>query len=655
MKLSDFSFSACLSKYLTTSVICIIMGIFFVMPAHASVGTFPIASNSASMHCGFDGTNYLVGLENHTTSPATIGAQLIDSNGAKVDGLISPSNNSGISTNVAFDGTNYLLIWEYDPGGTGPGRFQIYGQFISKSGSLVGSSFAISSTGIWFDGVKTMAFGGGKYLVTYTRLIDPALGEGSTNRYIAGRMVSPDGSTGEEFRISSGYGDASDVAFDGTNFFVVWTEDQYDYEIRGRFVSTNGVPGTEISVNASLNPSDNPKSVTFDGTNYMVIWSDAIDQTKMLDVFGQQVSTSGALVGGVITITNENGPQMATTVAFDGINYLATWVDMTNASDWNLYGQYIKASDGSLVGSKFAISSATTNQMGGAGFVHGKYLALINTGVVMGESGISSVSGVDGLFITPVSAPTAPTVSSLSPSSGTIGSTITITGTNFVSGATTVTFNGILSINVIVTNSGQLTATVPSGATTGPIKVITSGGSATSTDFTLQKTLSINFSGSGSGTVKSTSPVISCLSPNPCHIDIAYLTPVTLSTQVSLGSTFSGWSDGCTGTNDCSLTMDGDKSVTAAFTVLQYLKNETTGTYYGTVQAALNGAFAGQVVRALAISMPDTSVTFNTGESALFHGGFSTLGDVTPTGYTTVKAPFTISSGSLVLDRLLVN
>ena len=118
-----------------------------------------------------------------------------------------------------------------------------------------------------------------------------------------GRFVNTDGSLGTEFRISSGSGKASDVAFDGTNFFVIWCEDSQDKEIRGRFVNLTGTPGTEISVNASTAPSDNPKSVAFDGTNYLVVWNDETSgaDTGTWDVFGQRVSPAGALVGGVIT------------------------------------------------------------------------------------------------------------------------------------------------------------------------------------------------------------------------------------------------------------------------------------------------------------------------------------------------------------------
>jgi len=472
-----------------TALACMLLILAALPAAPGAAAPFPIATGGASINSAFDGTNYLVGVENHQTSPTSIGAQRIDASGNKVGALISigtPYGN-GTVTNAAFDGANYLLIWEYDPGGTGAGRFQIYGQFISKAGVKVGSPFAISTPGIFFDGSKTMAFGGGKYLVTYSRLINP---DDSYDRYIAGRIVSPDGTMGDEFRISSGSGRESDVAFDGANFFVVWCKmdiNGYGYEIRSRFVSPAGVPGTEISVNNSAARSDNPKSVAFDGTNYMVIWNDEVGglDSGEWDVLGQRVSTSGGKVGDVITINSEAGRQLGTTVAFDGTYYLTTWMDMAYLSDWNLFGQYINQS-GTLVGSKVTISTAAGNQLGGTGFVNGRYLALINNGVVMGERhGITAVTGADGLFITPVSAPAAPTITSLGASSGAPGNPVIITGANYVKGATTVIFNGTLSTAVTVTDSGHLTAYIPSGATTGPIRVTTSGGTATSSSFTI--------------------------------------------------------------------------------------------------------------------------------------------------------------------------
>jgi IPT/TIG domain-containing protein len=72
-----------------------------------------------------------------------------------------------------------------------------------------------------------------------------------------------------------------------------------------------------------------------------------------------------------------------------------------------------------------------------------------------------------------------PVISSFTPTSGGVGTLVKITGSG-LTGATKVTFGGVAATFTV--NSGtQITATVPSGAVTGKIKITTAGGSATST------------------------------------------------------------------------------------------------------------------------------------------------------------------------------
>ena len=72
----------------------------------------------------------------------------------------------------------------------------------------------------------------------------------------------------------------------------------------------------------------------------------------------------------------------------------------------------------------------------------------------------------------------APAISGFSPSSGSPGTSVTISGSG-LTGASSVSFNGA-SAAFTVTTDTQISATVPNGATTGPISVTTSGGTATS-------------------------------------------------------------------------------------------------------------------------------------------------------------------------------
>ena len=111
--------------------------------------------------------------------------------------------------------------------------------------------------------------------------------------------------------------------------------------------------------------------------------------------------------------------------------------------------------------------------------------------------------------------PPPPTITSFTPTRGPVGTTVTITGTNFIN-VQTVTFNGVTAIFTI-NNATTLTAVVPSGATTGNISVSDSAGTAQSaTNFTvlppptvvslLPATLTLTQGGNGTLTVTISAP-----------------------------------------------------------------------------------------------------------------------------------------------------
>ncbi len=78
-----------------------------------------------------------------------------------------------------------------------------------------------------------------------------------------------------------------------------------------------------------------------------------------------------------------------------------------------------------------------------------------------------------------------PTVTGFTPMRGPAGTEVTLTGTHFL-GATAVEFNGVSAPRFEVVSETSLQATVPMGAASGPISVVTSGGTAVSADpFTL--------------------------------------------------------------------------------------------------------------------------------------------------------------------------
>jgi hypothetical protein len=84
----------------------------------------------------------------------------------------------------------------------------------------------------------------------------------------------------------------------------------------------------------------------------------------------------------------------------------------------------------------------------------------------------------DGGTLAEIGPPAAPTILALSPTSGAVGSKVTISGTNLL-GATKVTFNGKPAI-ITKDTAGKIKVVVPPGATTGRVQVSTAGGSAKS-------------------------------------------------------------------------------------------------------------------------------------------------------------------------------
>jgi hypothetical protein len=110
--------------------------------------------------------------------------------------------------------------------------------------------------------------------------------------------------------------------------------------------------------------------------------------------------------------------------------------------------------------------------------------ATVQNGAQSGPVIVTSPNGT-GTSSTNFTVGTAPVpqVTSFTPTSGPVGTKVTLTGTGFT-GATSVTFNGVADTTFKVVSDTQITATVPSTATTGKIAVTGLGGTGTSkTDF----------------------------------------------------------------------------------------------------------------------------------------------------------------------------
>jgi hypothetical protein len=95
-------------------------------------------------------------------------------------------------------------------------------------------------------------------------------------------------------------------------------------------------------------------------------------------------------------------------------------------------------------------------------------------------TGTITVTTPDDTATSPTAFLVTPKIKSFTPASGAVGTVVTINGTTF-SGAISVQFNGVPARKFKVKSNTVIIATVPVGATTGPIKVTTTSGSGNST------------------------------------------------------------------------------------------------------------------------------------------------------------------------------
>lgn len=338
--------------------------------------------NSQIQGLAFDGTNYLAGMVGDLTSDSNVTVQFFSPEGQLKGDRIS-LGETGTGPAIAFDGTNYLLVWadryvRFMDNGEDAGMTNIYGRFINPSGNFVGNKFTIV-TGAYIKGSMpaSIQFNGSNYFIIYKE-------DNGENDFgpAYGRFISPSGILlGSPFQISDdNVGEISIApAFDGTNYLIAFVVDSKN--IYGQFLSPAGaLVGTNFLIDESGNNSQNPVYIVFDGSKYMVVFHDdynlALDEhTPEWDIFARFVSTSGNVDTNKITICEHNKNPNIPTIAFDGTNFLTSWISM---DELRIKGRFFNT-NGKPVGDEIQIFDSVngTIPMGGVAlFADNKYLAV---------------------------------------------------------------------------------------------------------------------------------------------------------------------------------------------------------------------------------------------------------------------------------------
>ncbi len=162
-----------------------------------------------------------------------------------------------------------------------------------------------------------------------------------------------------------------------------------------------------------------------------------------------------------------------------------------------------------------------------------------------------------------VTAP-APTITSFNPTSGGVGTSVTITGTN-LNGATAARVNGTNGTIVGTPTSTSLTFTVGVGSTTGAVSVVTPGGTATGSTFTVTTPPTITSFNPTSGPV-GTSVTITGTNLTGAILARVNFAVGTITANTATSLTFTVGASSTTGA--VSVTTTGGTATGATFTVI---------------------------------------------------------------------------------------
>jgi hypothetical protein len=227
---------------------------------------------------------------------------------------------------------------------------------------------------------------------------------------------------------------------------------------------------------------------------------------------------------------------------------------------------------------------------------------------------------------------------SYSPATGTGNESVTVTAN--AAGLATGSYNDTLTISgagISETLEVQITLTVTPGSL-----------------YRLTLTVRSDTAGKGGGSVHADG--ISCsgagASGSVCTADLSAGTVLTLSQSPDSDSTWASWSGPCAPSgNDCAVTMDGAKDVTATFPYAYMARVNSSGNRYDTLTEALANAAASDTILARDVAFPG-DLTIN--KIITLTGGLSAW-YLPLNAWTTLSGGrLTIQSGQLTVDKLVI-
>jgi hypothetical protein len=364
---------------------------------------------------------------------------------------------NGVQDATAY-ATQTDLIQSRVPAGASSGPIYVS---VNGVGVLSGTSFTVVGTGPYIDSF-TPSGGAAGTPVTITGTHFTSGSGGSPVVKLNGKVATQSAAASENALYITVPAGAT------TGFITV--------ERSGMTTASSSVPFYVNPVIKSFSPVNGRAgtNVVIQGTNFtgaLSVWFGNIAVSNLLGVASNQITVAvpaGAITAPLYVYTPAPNPGYTSSnfVVLPLITSFSPIKGPTGTSV-TIYGENLWGATNVLFGGVKATPSSVS---------YSQLSAVVPSGATNGFITVQTTNGsytVNQLFSLP------PRITSFTPTNGPTGTTVKITGTNFL-GATDVTFNGTPATSFVVTNNGVIGAVVPDGVITGPIYVTTLYGTTNS-------------------------------------------------------------------------------------------------------------------------------------------------------------------------------
>lgn len=314
---------------------------------------FAICSASGNQYeptIAFDGTNFFVAWHDYRAGgyPDVYGTRLTTA-GVPLDGdglILSLAANFQMTSAVAFDGANYLVVWEDQRDGE---HWDIYGTRITPEGAVLDPAGIAICTAEGTQERPAVTFGvGGNYFVAWSDYRSGLNWDVYGTRVSTGGTVLDGSATG--VAISTATADQLDpeIAYGNDFALVVWRDNRSgDYDIYGARINTSGAMVDPAGIAISTNDSAQTyPTVAFGTTQFLVVWEDT--RYGPADLFSTRVQINGSVNSPTgIIVSTAAGQQLRPAAAWDGTNFFVVWADSRSGVS-NVYGSRVNTGGGTV-------------------------------------------------------------------------------------------------------------------------------------------------------------------------------------------------------------------------------------------------------------------------------------------------------------------